>query len=69
MRFAFVQYNKNMAKTIIIIFMAVGSYAGSYLPVLWGGSVLSVSSILLGAAGGFAGIWLGYKIALNLGID
>jgi hypothetical protein len=46
----------------------VGSCAGSYIPVLWGGSLLSMSSLLLGAVGGFAGIWIGYKIALRMDI-
>ena len=43
--------------------MAVGSFAGSYVPVIWGGSVLSMSSILFGAVGGLVGIWAAYKIA------
>jgi hypothetical protein len=46
----------------------VGSCAGCYIPVLWGGSLLSMSSLLLGAFGGFAGIWIGYKIALWMDI-
>jgi hypothetical protein len=46
----------------------VGSCAGSYIPVLWGGSLLSMSSLLLGAVGGFAGIWTGYKIAVWMGL-
>jgi len=42
--------------------MFVGLYAGSYVPALWGGSLFSMSSIFLGAVGGFIGIWAGYKI-------
>ena len=48
--------------------MIVGSLAGGYLPVLWGGSVFSMSSILLSAVGGLAGIWLGFRIARRLDI-
>ena len=56
-------------KTIIFIGMGIGSYAGSYLPVIWGGSVFSVTSILLGAVGGFAGIWAGYRVAQQIGLE
>jgi hypothetical protein len=45
----------------------IGSSAGSYIPVLWGGSLLSMTSLLLAAVGGFVGIWIGYKIAILLG--
>jgi len=55
-------------KTLILFGALVGSCAGSYIPVLWGGSVLSMSSLLLGAVGGFAGIWIGYKIAVRMDI-
>ena len=48
--------------------MVVGSSAGSYVPVLWGGSVFSASSIFFGAIGGLAGIWVGYKLAQQLGL-
>jgi len=53
-------------KTLIMFAMVVGSCTGSYIPVLWGGSLLSMSSLLLGAIGGFAGIWIGYKIAVRM---
>ncbi len=55
-------------KLLIMIFMVIGSSIGSYLPVLWGGNVFSMLSIFLGAAGGFAGIWAGYKLAVQLGL-
>ncbi len=50
------------SKSIIYLFTIIGSTIGSYIPVLWGGSELSFSSVLLGAAGGIGGIWLGYRI-------
>jgi len=43
--------------------MFLGSWAGSYIPAIWGGSLFSLTSILFGALGGFAGIWAGYKLA------
>jgi hypothetical protein len=48
--------------------MVFGSFAGSYLPALWGGSIFSLSSILLGAVGGLLGIWAGYKISVRMGL-
>lgn len=56
-------------KTLITIFMIIGSTVGSYLPALWGGSLLSPASVFWGAIGGFAGIWAGWKLAQNLGIE
>ena len=50
------------SKSLIWIFMAIGSTAGSYIPSLWGAGFLSFSSIVLGAFGGAAGIWLGFKL-------
>ena len=49
-------------KKIIWFLMAVGSAIGGYLPLLWGDSALSFSSIILGALGGIAGIYVGFKI-------
>ena len=49
--------------------MFLGSFAGSYIPLLWGGSSLSMSSILLGGAGGFFGVWFGYRTAQRIGLE
>lgn len=49
-------------KSTIYLFMAVGSAIGSYIPVLWGGSVLGMASVILTAVGGFFGIWVGFKL-------
>jgi len=54
-------------KKLVMFGMLVGSSLGSYLPVLWGGSLLSLSSLFWGAIGGFVGIWIGYKIAVHFG--
>lgn len=40
----------------------VGSTIGSFLPALWGGSLLSLAGVITSALGGFVGIWAGYKI-------
>jgi hypothetical protein len=50
------------SKKLIWFGLFVGSSVGSYLPVIWGGSAFSFSSIVLGAVGGIAGIWLGFKL-------
>jgi hypothetical protein len=52
-----------MTKKFIMLGMFVGSFGGSYVPLLWGGSALSMSSFFFGAVGGLIGIWAGYKIA------
>ena len=57
-----------MTKTFVMTGMIIGSLAGGYLPVLWGGSVFSMSSILWSAAGAFFGIWVGFKVATRLDI-
>jgi hypothetical protein len=55
-----------MTKTFITTGLIVGSLAGGYVPVLWGGSVFSISSLLFSALGALAGIWVGFKIARRL---
>lgn len=50
-------------KSIIYLFMIVGSTIGSFLPTLWGDSFFSLTSVFLTAVGGILGIWLGYKIS------
>jgi hypothetical protein len=52
-----------MTKKWIMLGMIVGSFAGSYVPVLWGASAFSLSSFFFGSLGGLIGIWAGYKIA------
>jgi hypothetical protein len=50
-------------KTTIWIGLFVGSMIGGYIPMLWGGSLFSFSSIFLTAVGGLVGIWAGFKIS------
>ena len=51
------------AKSLIWIGVFVGSTAGGSLPMLWGGSMFSVSSVILSTVGGLAGIWGGFKLS------
>jgi membrane protein DedA with SNARE-associated domain len=56
-------------KALVIFFAIVGSYAGSAIPLVWSGAVFSISSVLLGAIGGFLGIWIGYILGKRIGIS
>lgn len=48
-------------KTFVWLGLFVGSTIGSFVPALWGSDLMSFSSIFLGALGGLAGIWAGFK--------
>jgi hypothetical protein len=41
----------------------VGGLVGGYVPTLWGASSLGVESLLFGAIGSVAGVFLGVRIA------
>lgn len=56
-------------KKLIYIGMFVGSAAGGYLPALWGASVFSGISLLLGFIGAILGIFGGYKLAQMTGLQ
>lgn len=51
-----------MEKKIIWIFLFIGSTIGSFIPLLWGEDMASLSSILFTGIGGFIGIWIGFKM-------
>jgi hypothetical protein len=46
--------------------LLIGSTIGGYIPTLWGGELLSFSSLLGSLAGGILGIWAGYRIGQSL---
>ena len=48
-------------KVLIWIGLTIGSAVGGYLPTVWGGDLISFSSVILSAIGGIVGIWLGYR--------
>jgi len=49
-------------KTLIMIGMFVGSIAGGYIPVIFGASLLSFTSIIGNAIGGILGVWIAFKL-------
>lgn len=49
------------SKPLVWIGLTIGSTIGSLIPDLWGASVFSISSILLGGLGGILGIYLGFR--------
>jgi hypothetical protein len=51
------------SKTLVWIGIFVGSTVGSSIPLLWGASFLSFSSIFLSGVGAAIGIWLGWRIS------
>jgi uncharacterized membrane protein YeaQ/YmgE (transglycosylase-associated protein family) len=54
-------------KTLIYIFLTIGSIAGGWIPTLWGASALSMLSLLGGFIGALLGIWAGYKLGQYIG--
>jgi len=55
-----------MTKRLIWIGIFIGSTIGSFVPLLWGGDLLSFSSLLFSAAGALVGIWVGYKVGQGM---
>jgi uncharacterized membrane protein YfcA len=51
-------------KQIIMVAMIIGTTVGSAVPLVWGDGFLSLSSVLFTAIGGFAGIYIGYKMTV-----
>ena len=55
-----------MQKKFIMLGMVVGSFAGGYIPLIWGDSAFSMSSILFSVVGDIIGIWADFKVANSL---
>jgi hypothetical protein len=49
-------------KGLLYLCITIGGLIGGYLPVLFGASGLSLISIFGSAIGGFAGIWVAYRL-------
>lgn len=49
-------------KTLIMIGVFVGSAIGGYVPVLFGISLFSFTSIIGNALGGLLGLWIAFKL-------
>ncbi len=52
-----------MDRKIIWLGLFVGSSIGGFIPSFWGAGALSFSGLIFSALGGFAGIWLGYRMS------
>jgi len=52
-----------MNRTPIWIGMILGSFLGGLIPTLFGAGSISIASVVGSVVGGFAGIYLGYKIS------
>jgi len=50
-------------KTFVWLGLFIGSTIGSFVPMIWGGDMLSFSSIIFGGLGGIAGIIIFFKLA------
>jgi hypothetical protein len=55
-----------MTRFLILLGMFFGSMLGGYLPVLWGDSAFSMTSVLTSTIGGLFGIWVGYHLARKI---
>jgi membrane protein DedA with SNARE-associated domain len=55
-----------MTRTLIFTFLFIGSIIGSSIPLLWGGSPFSLSSVFWSTIGGFAGISIGYSLGRRI---
>jgi hypothetical protein len=54
-------------KSLIYIFLTIGSIAGGWIPILWGADALSFQSFLGAFIGAILGIWGGYKLGQYIG--
>jgi hypothetical protein len=52
-----------VGRGVIGMCVLLGSIVGGYVPTLWGASSLGVQSLLFGAVGGIAGVYLGARIS------
>ena len=52
-----------MERKLLWLFLFIGSTLGSLVPLLWGESAFSLSSVILTGVGGLLGIWLGFKMS------
>ena len=52
-------------RSVVGLCATFGTVAGGYVPSLWGGSSLSLTSVACAALGGVAGVWLGVHVSAN----
>ena len=53
-------------KSLVFIFMTIGSIVGGYIPSLWGADSFSMSSLVFGSVFAIIGIWIGFKIGQQI---
>jgi hypothetical protein len=51
------------SKKLVGLGLFLGSTIGGYIPVLYGASLLSYSSVFFSALGGIMGVIVGYKLS------
>jgi hypothetical protein len=49
-------------RSVTALCVGFGTILGGFVPDLWGGSALGLASIVTGAVGGIAGLWLGLRL-------
>ena len=52
-----------MERSAIGLLALLGMTAGGFVPEAWGAGTFSLSSLLLSALGGVAGVWVGVRLA------
>jgi len=52
-------------RTLMWLFVLVGSVVGGYIPTLWGANLFSFSSIFFSTLCAFGGLWLAFQISRN----
>lgn len=55
-----------MDRRVLWLCILIGSSVGGLLPELWGASAFGVASLLLGTAGGVAGVFAAARISETL---
>jgi len=53
-------------KWFIWFCLIIGSSVGAYIPMIWGGGIFSMSSIIFSTIGGILGIWIALKIGNSI---
>jgi hypothetical protein len=52
-----------MGRSVIGLTAFVGMTVGGFAPELWGGSSMSLGSVLFAVLGGVVGVWFGARLA------
>lgn len=55
-----------VSKPLLMVGMVIGSTVGTYVPMLWGVSAFSLTSVLFSLIGGIIGIWGAYRISRQI---